>query len=100
MRKAKKNYIKNQIEENRQSPKKLWQTLKNLGLPRKSKSASRCTGLKENDSDEISFNENFVSNRFNRFFGNIATELAQKLPDGQFDYDGMMEFYQKQRNCN
>ena len=92
IRKAKKDFVKNEISESQNSPKALWKTLKKLGMPSKGKGASTNIGLK-NDSDEISFDSNFVVNKFNDFFCNVASNLVKKLPKRDFNTVKVDKFY-------
>lgn len=89
---AKRNFVKNQIEENQSYPKKLWKNLKDLGTPTKSKSGSATIGLK-NDNGEIIFDDKFVANKFNHFFCNIAATLVDKLPKSVFDENKIENYY-------
>jgi hypothetical protein len=93
--KAKKDYVKNQLDENQSYPKKLWQNLKELGMPSKSKSNSVNIGLKGDDSDEICFENDYVANKFNRFFCNIAAKLVEKLPKINFDDSNITKYYRE-----
>ena len=77
LQKTKRNSIKNQIKENKQSPKKLWQTLKNLGLSTKSKLASKCIGLMKMIMKKNSMKILFLIGSID-FFCNIPNELVQK----------------------
>ena len=95
VKKAKKEFVKSEINENQNSPKKIWKILKNLGMPSKTKSGCSNIGLRK-ESDEICFDTKFVADRFNNFFCNIASKLLEKLPYRRFDEDKIVEFYQKQ----
>jgi hypothetical protein len=91
----KKDYVINQLEENQSYPKKLWQNLKQLGMPSKSKSGSGNIGLKSDNSDEIIFENNFVANKFNNFFCNVAEKLVEKLVKRPFDKNDITKFYKE-----
>ena len=93
--KTKRDFVKNQIEENQSYPKKLWKNLKDLGLPSKSKSGSATIGLRDDNSDEIIFEDKFVANKFNHFFCNIAAKLVDKLPKTDFDEDKIQAYYKE-----
>ncbi len=84
IQKAKREFITDQLDENQSQPKKLWKNLKELGTPSKSKSNSSNIGLKS-DNGEIIFENEFVANRFNSFFYNIAQTLVDKLQKRDFD---------------
>ena len=88
--KAKKEFVRNTIDENQGCIKKLWKTLKDLGATSKCNSESRI-GLK--NGDEIEFDGDFVSDKFNNFFCNIASELVEKLPSTPFDIESLNRFY-------
>jgi len=93
IKKAKKDFIRNEIAENQNAPKKLWRTLKGLGLPSsKGKGGSMNIGLK-NDSEEIIFESEYVANKFNDFFCGIAKKLVEKLPKRNFDEEKIKDFY-------
>ena len=66
IRKNKCEYLKNLISESKDS-KSLWKNLGQLGLPSKQKSGSANVGLK-NDNNEINFEPDFVTTKFNDFF--------------------------------
>ena len=93
IKRAKRDFIKNEISENQNNPKRLWKTLKDLGMPTKVKGGSSNIGLK-NDSDEISFDSQFVANKFNNFFCSVAAKLLDKLPKRTFDSEKIFHFYQ------
>ena len=95
IRNSKKDFIKNEIAENRNSPKNLWKTLKNLGMPSQSKGRSANIGLR-NDSEEISFDSTFVADKFNNFFCNIASKLVNKLTKREFNENEILDYYKKQ----
>ena len=57
IKKAKKDFVINQIKENQNAPKTVWKILKNLGMPSKSKRSLSNIGLR-NDSDEMCLNPN------------------------------------------
>ena len=92
IRKAKKNYVKNVVKENQSCAKKLWKTIKNLGVPSKTKSACNI-GLKDEISGEIVFDNEVVASKFNMFFSNIASKLVSKLPEREFDDESLSRFY-------
>ena len=50
IKKAKKDFVTIKIKENKSCPKKLWKTLKNLGIPTKVNEASSDIGLKNEDA--------------------------------------------------
>ena len=86
IKKAKQNYILEQLEEQKNDSKKLWKTLKGLGLPDK-KSGKGKISLKIDN--EIVFDEKRLANKFNDFFCNVANSLVEKLP--KFDRSRLSE---------
>ena len=91
---AKKDYVSNTIEENCHSIKKLWRSLKDLGLTGKTKSQSCNIGLKA-ENGEVNFDKEYVANQFNLFFCNIASKLVEKLPShATFNSTKADNFYQ------
>ncbi|XP_071941144.1 uncharacterized protein [Antedon mediterranea] len=78
VKKAKSEYFKTKIEENKGNPKKLWQTLKSTGFSQQSKSQN--TIVLNNNGHPCT--EPFsVANLFNKFFTNVASLLTDKLPN-------------------
>lgn len=91
---AKRDYIKGQLEENKGCIKKVWKTLKSIGIPSKHRASSSNIGLKDRNESEINFDKQYVSNKFNNFFCSIASELVNKLPKvTKFDSKCINEFY-------
>ena len=90
---AKSNYYVNKVEENKNYPRKLWQTLKSLGTSSKSKSKSQNIGLKIDSN--ITFDKSKVSETFNSYFSTIASSLLNKLPTGtnRFGLHHVNQFY-------
>lgn len=76
--KAKKNYFKTTIEENKHDSKNIWKNLKILGMPTKKSSSSGNIGLAIND--EICFDRLSVAEKFNSFYTSVASKLVEKLP--------------------
>ncbi len=91
----KRDFILNQLNENQSYPKKLWSSLKQLGMPTKSKSSSSQIGLKCENSNDIIFESKTVANKFNKFFCNIAAKLVKKLKQRPFDNEKITEFYKE-----
>ena len=94
IKKAKKDFVKIKIKENKCCPKKLWKTLKNLGIPTKVNEASSNIGLK-NEDDDVCFDSDFVANKFNRYFCNIAEKLVDKLPSRTYREDIVQDYYKE-----
>lgn len=92
---AKQTYVKDHIESNSSSIKKLWSSLKNLGLMGKVKSQNVNICLK-NDKNEVIFDKSFVVNKFNQFFCNVAQKLVDKLPSNtKIDIETIRNYYSK-----
>lgn len=89
----KREYIKNQLEENQSQPKKLWKNLKEIGMPTKIKNSTENIGLKGDNSENIVFEETFVANKLNNFFCNIAAKLTKNMNKQPFDTEGLTKFY-------
>ena len=77
VKKAKENYFKNKMEENKDNPKKLWGQLNTIGYSNKTKDRSKIVleseGVKCHDSKK-------VCKSFNDYFLNVASILVSKLP--------------------
>jgi hypothetical protein len=98
IKKAKKNFVRNEIEENQSCSRKLWKSIKNLGVPSKTKAGSTNIGLKDENSDEIEFDNDRVASKFNNFFSNIASTLVNKLTKRDFDDNKLSDFYEHQQS--
>ena len=96
IKKKKKQYIKNKLDENLGKPKELWKTLKSLGLSETKASGSKIGLAKK--KDEISFDPKENSEIFKDFFANLASNLVSKLPPAPMKF-GMntVEAYYKNR---
>ena len=73
----KKSYIQNSLQENKRDSKKLWKTLKNLGLPSKTKSSSK---INLNINGELNSKPADIAEHFNNFYSTLADKLVEKLP--------------------
>jgi len=73
----KKIYIQNSLEENKRNSKKLWKTLKNLGLPSKIKSNSK---VNLNIDGKLNSNKADIADHFNTYYSTLADKLVEKLP--------------------
>lgn len=65
IREAKKNYFSQQINENKDDPKKLWKALKVIGCVYKNGSKSR-----------LELDQANISNHFNVFYASVAKDLV------------------------
>ena len=72
IRKAKRHFDNNKIEDHKNSSSDLWKTLKSLGTSSKIKSGSTSIGL---TLDKLK-----VADTFNAFFTTVANKLVSKLP--------------------
>ena len=75
--KAKRDYMLNKIQENRNNPKKLWSYLKTLGYAQNTKDGNN---IVLNFDGEIQFDKVKVADYVNDFFTDIASNLVNKLP--------------------
>ena len=82
IRNAKKDYILNQIESNKDNPKKIWDSLKLLGYQHKTKTK---TQIVMNIDDSTCHDPVSIAEHINDFFINIGNNLVSKLPH-LFDY--------------
>ena len=91
---AKCNYFRQQVEENRYNPKKLWNQLKNIGLRDKNKSEAKIV-LKADGN--LYYNLSQVSIIMNRYFTTVASKLINVLPKSKgfftLDLDKFSKFY-------
>ena len=76
-KKRKKAYFEEKLKENTKIPKKLWKTLKQLGLPDK---RSPSTNIWLEAKNGLTFDQYTISKVFKKFFSNLANDLVQKLP--------------------
>ena len=94
---AKKEFVRGTIEDNKHSIKKLWKTLKGLGMGAKTKAQNVNIGLLD-EKNEICFEKSFVANKFNTFFCEVASKLVELLPPYQaINKVDLRNFYSK---CN
>ncbi|KAK3085363.1 hypothetical protein FSP39_002164 [Pinctada imbricata] len=98
---AKSNYFNDQVEENRNNPKNLWNQFKKLGYQQTSKSDINVV-LEIND--ENCHDAHTIANHFNSFFTTIAAKLVEKLPSGKGLYhacsDVVRKFYEDRKTSN
>ena len=73
-------------------PKKLWKTLKQLGLPEK---RLPCTDVCLKAEEELKFDPFTISELFKKFYSNLANDLVQKLPAAarKFDIEAVKSYY-------
>ena len=77
IKKAKSNFFKDKIEENKNNPKKLWNQFKSLGYSNKSKVNSKVV---LNIDNTICFQPKRIAQYMNDYFLNVASDLVSKLP--------------------
>ena len=90
----KEHFIRNALHENSGNPKKLWKTLKGLGLSNKSKS----TGIPYLKKDgKIQYDTESNSNIFKDYFSNLAEKLVDELPNAPnlYSTEYVSNFYKK-----
>ncbi len=88
------SFYRDTIQENKGNSKKMWATLKSLGLPsRKGNNPDIC--LKK--GDEIVFDQKANANMFKDFYTNLAEDLVKKLPKakGKFGKKIVENYYRK-----
>ena len=69
IRKKKKSYFEEKLKENTANPKRLWKTLKQLGLPEK---RLPCTDVCIKAEEELKFDPYIISVLFKKFYSNLA----------------------------
>ena len=74
----KQSYINNSLEENKRDSKKLWKTLKNLGLPSKTKSDAK---INLNIDGKLNSKPADIADHFNTFYSTLADKLQDMLPN-------------------
>ena len=77
IRKKKKAYFEEKLKANTANPKKLWETLNELGL-QNNRSPSSDICLKEKEG--LAFDSFAISEVFQNFYLNLASKLVDKLP--------------------
>ena len=76
-KKKKKAYFEEKLQANTANPKKLWETLKELGLKNnRSPSSDICLRKK----DGLTFDHFAISQVFQKFYSNLASNLVDKFP--------------------
>lgn len=98
---AKEDFVSGKIEENKKSPKKLWQQLKSLGYSSKKTDVA---GIVLNVAGQTCHSLREIANHFNTFFTTVASSLVDTLPPapGLFDINSNLfkQFYCKVTNNN
>ena len=91
MRKKKKAYFEEKLKENTANHKKLWKTLKQLGLPEK---RLLCTDMCLKVED-LKFEPFTISELFKKFYSILANDLVHKHPAAskKFDIEAAKDYY-------
>ena len=100
IRSAKKTFINEKTEENRNNPRELWKLLNNqLSYGHKPKTKTSNINIKSEQT--LITDKQDVANHLNSFFTNMATTLVNKLPphSGRFDNDHINSFYENLGVC-
>ena len=74
VKKAKSNYFKNKIEDNKKNPKEIWRQFKALGYSNKHKDNSK---ISLNIDNEICSEPLKVAQYMNNYFLNVAKDLVK-----------------------
>ena len=87
-------YFEEKVREITANPRKLWKTLKQLGLPEK---RLPCTNICLKAEEELKFDPFTISDLFKKFYSSLANDLVQKLPVAarKFDIETVKNFYNK-----
>ena len=98
IRKKKKAYFKEKQKENTKNSKKLWKTLKQLGLPDK---RSPSTNIWLEAKNGLTFDQYTISKVFKKLFSNLANDLVQKLPAAAKKFGNKsVDYYNDKFNLN
>ena len=94
VKKAKQNFIMNKIEQNKDNPKKIWDSLKLLGYNAKPKTKSQ---IVLNISNNTCHDPVSIAEHINVFFTNIGNNLVLKLHTDKFSAftNYCQKFYKK-----
>ena len=98
IQKKKKHTLRKNYKENTKSPKKLWKTLKQLGLSdTRSPSTNTCLDAKNG----LTFDSCRISEVFKKLFSNLANDLVQKLPAAAKKFGNKsVDYYNDKFNLN
>ena len=80
IKRKKKNFVLDKLNQNIGKPKELWKSLKSLGLPSKQMSSSSLCPEKDGN---LSFDPKTNTEIFEDFYLNLADNLVKKLPSPQ-----------------
>ena len=92
--KAKRSYLKDQLEEHKNCSKKLWKCLKEIGTGKTRHAKASNIGLNVNGI--TTFDKLSVATCFNKFFTTVAKNLVDKLPSpsGKFGASHIKKYYE------
>ena len=94
IKRKKKNFVLDKLNQNIGKPKELWKSLKSLGLPSKQKSSS---SLCLENNGNLSFDPKANTEIFKDFYSNLADNLVKKLlsPPNKFGIETIKTYYQR-----
>ena len=94
IKRKKKNFVLDKLNQNIGKPKELWKSLKSLGLPSKQKSSSSLCLEKDGN---LSFDFKANTEIFKDFYSNLADNLVKKLPSppNKFGIETVKTYYQR-----
>ena len=84
IRKKKKAYFEEKLKENTANPKKLWKTLKQIGLPER---RLPCTDVSLKEKEDLKFDPFAICELFKKLYSNLANDLVNKLPAASKKFD-------------
>ena len=93
IKRKKRNFILEELNNNIGKPKELWKSLKSLGLPTKSDTLSNICLEKNNN---LSFDSKMNAEIFKDLLSKLAIDLVEKLPTStnKFGIDSIKTYYQ------
>ena len=94
IKRKKKNFVLDKLNQNIGKPKELWRSLKSLGFPSKQKSSSSLCLEKDGN---LSFDPKANTEIFKDFYLNLADNLVKKLPSlpNKFGIETVKTYYQR-----
>ena len=92
IKKAKTNFFKDKIEENKDNPKSLWKQFKTLGYSSKSTNKSKIILDIDNN---LCFEPKTNSDHMNNYFLNVASKLVNMLPVARGIFSTFSDLFKK-----
>ena len=94
IKRKKKNFVLDKLNQNTGKPKELWKSLKSSGLPSKQKPSS---SLCQEKDGNLSFDPKANTEIFKDFYSNLADNLVKKLPSppNKFGIETVKMYYQR-----